>query len=484
MSEAERRELVIVGGGPAGLEAAIAAGRHGVDTVLLDERDALGGQIYRQRPADFAPSNDRDSTEGRRLIAKTAASGTEVRLETTVWGAWGKELATVSPGTLSRRLRAQQLILATGAYDRPVPFPGWTLPGVMTAGGAHALVKSQGVIPGRRLLVAGSGPLVLSFAAQLHREGANVIAVAEAAPRPSLSALVGMAEASIWNLDSLFTGARHVTYLLRKGVEFLYSHVVSRADGHDQVGRVILAKVDRSGRPTSGSERAFEIDTLCVGYGLVPSTELSRLCGCEHTYDRDRASFVPARDSFMRTSQPGILAAGDGAGVAGSAVARLEGKIAGLTAALAVGRAPEAAVEADIARAQAQLRKLHRMRLAMTRVYPLGPWLYELANAETIVCRCEEVTQQEVVAEIALGHRDLASLKALTRAGMGPCQGRNCEEHLAWLLAQGTDRSRADVGQLRVRVPVKPVEIGRLAEEVNQPDPTSREWARDLVGLE
>lgn len=448
------------------MAAAIAARRFGVETTLVDEHSILGGQIFKQFAHDFTVTNpsrlSREYRVGRRLIDAAEASGAEILLGTVAWALQGTEVAIYAEGNDVELIKAKRVILATGAHDRPVVFPGWTLPGVMTAGAAQSLVKVQRVVPGRRILMAGSGPLILAFSAMLHRYGANVIAVLEASPAPRASALLRLASAGIGNIDQLRDGAYYMAYLRSKRIPFLYSHTILRAEGEREVERAIITRVDRSWRPIPGTEQRLDVDTVCIGYGLFPSTELSRLSNCQMVYEEDLGGHVPTRDDNLRTSTPGILAVGDGAGVRGSRAAVHEGTLAGLTVAadLGVGHQPARAQAAETRR---YLDRLERFRSAMASMYPVGPGAYELASDQTVVCRCEEITLGELDDRIVVDSEDPNCAKAMTRAGMGRCQGRNCARQIAALIARRTGRRIEEVPMVACRPPVKPVPIGAVA---------------------
>lgn len=479
MRRATNRELVVVGGGPAGMAAAIEARRHGVETLLLEERGSLGGQIYRQPRPDPDRPPSVQARAGQAFANRVLASGAEVRLNTVVWGAEGRELATLAEGGRTERIRAEVLVIATGAYDRPIAFPGWTLPGVMTAGGAHALVASQDVIPGRRILLAGSGPLLLSFAAQLHAHGANLVAVVEAAGSPSVTAAARFA-ATVTAAPSVVTaGARHLLYLKRKRVPLLRSHIVVEASGSGEVSQATIGRVDRDWRLIAGSESTLEVDTVLLGYGFVSSTELTRVIGCEHRFDDPAGGWIPVRDGYMRTSVLGVFAVGDGAGIGGALVAQAEGQLAGAAAAHDLGRG--GAPRRSLSRLGRRVQRLERLRGAVAGLFPFGAGIYELADGDTIVCRCEEVTEAELRAAIASGSRDAGAVKSVTRAGMGYCQGRNCALQVEALLREKLGVA-ARQGGFRPRVPVKPVPLAAVAVAHEQEDPTARAWALSRSG--
>jgi D-hydroxyproline dehydrogenase subunit alpha len=464
----ESRELVIVGGGPAGLAAAIEARRFGVQVCLIDERPQLGGQIYKQPPAAFHVLDPArlgaDYRAGRRLIDAAAESGVEVRTDTTVWAIWPKEVCFVRGGVDAGVIDAGCLLLATGAYDRPMAFPGWTLPGVMTAGGAQSLVKTQRIVPGERILLAGSGPLVLAFAAQLAGYGANIVQVVEAAPRPGLSDALRLIRRARGNEALLVAAASYFARIARRRIPFRYGSIIVRAEGESAVERALIARVDREWSPIPGSEESIDVDAVCLGYGFSPSTELARLCGCDFAWDETSGDWLPEHDAWMKTSIPGILVAGDGSGVAGSRVAVEAGRLAGISAARELGhlRASDAAKAAGPVR-----RRLDRMvafATILNEMYRPGSGAIALVTPDTVVCRCEDV----IAREIAGCFDDVVDpnvLKTFTRVGMGRCQGRNCGRTLTRMVARSIGVQPNAVSPLTIRPPVKPVPIGAIAVE-------------------
>ena len=478
MNYQRERELVIVGGGPAGMAAAIAAREAGVGEVtVIDERAKLGGQIYKQMGSGWRVLQPeklgKDYQRGRALITAAGGSGAELLTNNVVWGIWDDRVALYEEGGQAGVIKAGAIILATGAYDRPVVFPGWTLPGVMTAGGAQSLIKTQKVIPGRRILMVGSGPLILAFSAQLHQYGANVVTVCEAAGFPAATGALRLLRAAPGNVGLLSDGLGYMSYLARKRVPFLYSHIIVRAEGEHEVERAVIAKVDRDWRPIPGTERTLEVDTICVGYGFFPSIELSRLVGCEHEYDENLGGYIPIRDEWMRTTIKGVLAAGDGTGVAGSLVAIEEGTLAGIAAAMDLGKISRGDAERRVARVRARLARLERFRGALNRTYAVGKGVYALSTPDTIVCRCEEVTVAEILDNMIADTSDPNAVKSLTRAGMGNCQGRNCQRQIAALVAGQAGRPIQDVPMFTARPPVKPVPIGLIAEERPDDEPAA-----------
>ncbi len=467
MAERESYDLLVAGGGPAGLAAAAQAAAAGLSVAVVDERVTLGGQIFKQMGPGFDVRDPRalgaDYVRGRALIDAAVASGATLLLRTSVVAIEGDAVVLVAEGEPARSVTARRLLLAPGAHDRPVAFPGWTLPGVLTAGGAQTLVKTQRVLPGDKIVFAGSGPLALAFPAQLHGYGANVALVLEAGPAPRVGDVVRMAAAARGNVGLLRDAVRYRAQLLRGRVPLRYRRIVVRAEGEGRVESVTHAAVDAQWRVIGGSEETIAADTLCLGYGFVPSTELLRLAGCVFGYDEDRGGPVVTVDAWMRTSVPGVLAAGDGTGVEGSYVAIDEGRLAAIGAARDLGAMTEAAAEAAARPVRARLDRKRAFSAALRPMHRVGPGLFELTGPDTVVCRCEEVRRDELDAAIAAS-RDPNVVKALTRAGMGLCQGRNCQRQVA---ARIVARHGGEVGGVAVatpRLPARPVALGQIAK--------------------
>jgi hydrogen cyanide synthase HcnB len=465
--------LVVVGGGPAGIAAATEAARAGLRCLLVDEAPSLGGQIYRQTPREFGEGQtrrrDADQRRGDRLRAEFAqvAGRVGVRLGTSVIDvADGLRVVCSSREGGTVEVAADSLVVATGAYDRPVPFPGWTLPGVLTAGGAQALMKSMRVRPGERALVAGTGPLLLVVANQLHKAGVRVAAVLEA----GRSAFTAGTLVKAWQQPRLMAyGAWYRLGLARAGIPMLYNHSVFEAHGDGQLEGVTFGPLDAADwRPIRERGRRVDVDLLVAGFGFVPSTELCEVVGCETEYVEHLGGWVPVRDAAMRTTVSGVFAVGDGAGVAGALAAVEEGRIAGVTAAERAGRLT--AAEAD-RRRRAPARRLAALagvRDALDEISCMRPGLCELAADPTLVCRCEEVTRGQVRAALDQGARDLQAVKLLTRLGMGACQGRNCAPSASGMLCAATGCTPQEAGRINPRPPVKPVTLGMLARPEGQ----------------
>lgn len=472
MDSVERAQLVVIGAGPAGLNAAIEARRAGVESVLvLDDGFVPGGQIFRRFGPRFSVTDSvaagHEFREGDALISEALACGCEIRSRTIVWGIWGKQVAFAQEDGKSGSVEAEAIIIASGARDRPIAFPGWTLPGVFTAGAAKTLVAIQRVLPGQRILMAGSGPLALAFSAQLREYGANVVEVAEAAPRPTIFAALRLLASGEFQL--LRDGIQYMVRLKRDRIPFHHSTIIVRVEGKKEVEVAVVASVDAQWRVIPGTERRIDVDTVLLGYGLEASSELYRLIGCQLHYDRDLGGWIPVKSERMATSLPGIFAAGDGSGIGGSRFAIQEGRIAGIWAAFELGKIAEPDAANRARPAHRRLRSLGRFRSALNRIYHVGPGIHGLAKPDTVICRCEEKLANELDELISKGVTDPNIVRAQSRIGMGRCQGRNCASYVAATISTRCNIPIEDLPALSVRPPVRPVPISAIACERKQP---------------
>jgi NADPH-dependent 2,4-dienoyl-CoA reductase/sulfur reductase-like enzyme len=468
LSMSETFDVLVIGGGPAGLAAVVEACAAGLDVALVDERPTLGGQIFKQPGPGFTvlrPSAlGRDFARGMRLIDAAEGSGARLLLSTSAVALRGGAVVLVADGERARTVAARRVILAPGAHDRPVAFPGWTLPGVITAGAAQSLVKTQRVTPGERIVFAGSGPLALAFPAQLRHYGANVVLALEAGRRPGLRDLARLALAGAGNVALLRDAAGYRLELARGRVPLRYGRIVLRAEGDGRVEQVVHAAAGADWRPVAGTEERVEADTLCVGYGFLPYVELLRLAGCDFGYDEDLGGAVARVDEWMRTTAPGVSAAGDATGVAGSYVAIFEGRLAALGAAIDLGAVTPGAARRRAAPIRARLRRKELFRRALRPLHAVGAGIYELAAPDTVVCRCEEVTRAELDAAIDASP-DIDVIKGFTRVTMGLCQGKTCQRQIAGMVARRHGLSPSSVPLSTPRSPVRPVPLGAIADD-------------------
>jgi NAD(P)H-nitrite reductase large subunit len=363
----------------------------------------------------------------------------------------------VFDGAASRLCRPRRLIVAAGAYERALPLPGWTLPGVMTTGAAQTLLRSYRVLAGRRVLLAGNGPLNIQVALELARAGAEVLAVVELAPKPGPWALAALARMLSSTPGLAVKGMGQIAELKRHGAAMLHGSLIS---GVTQTAGGLRAEI--KAWPAGGAARVFEVDAVAMGYGFQPSNEILRALGCAHRFDPTRGHLVTERDADCRTSIAEIYAVGDCAGLGGAPAAEAEGIIAGLAAARSLGFTPSAGQPQAAEAARAALRRHRRFQLGLWQLFSAPRLLAELAQPDTLICRCEELTRAEIEAGIAPGSETIGAVKRQTRGGMGRCQGRYCGPVIAALSAERRGEALSEAGHWAPRPPVKPLRIGDI----------------------
>ena len=413
MADVLAADIAVVGGGPAGIAAAAVAAEAGRRVLLLEENARPGGQIWRHRAGSIPP-------QARRWIERLARSGAVRVPGAAVHAISGRFALSAESAGAAITVSAKTLVLATGARERFLPFPGWTLPNVIGIGGAQALLKSGVSFSHRRVVIAGSGPLLLPVAASLARGGARVVLAAEQAPRADVIRF-GL---GLWRNPALLASAAGYRRAFFR-TPYRFGTWVLEARGRERVEEVVV---------TDGDETWTErCDVLCTGFGLVPATELARLAGCR--IDDESV----AVDERQQTSVEGVFCAGEACGIGGVEKALSEGQVAGCAAA---GRSPR---RGSIGTA----RRGRRHAGAIARAFRLREELRSLPRPDTVVCRCEDVLTAALAAAGSAREAKLA-----VRAGMGPCQGRVCGPALRYLFGWESDT---------VRVPIAPVSIGTLA---------------------
>ena len=449
-------ELAVVGAGPAGLAAAACAAGLGVDTVLLDEQPAPGGQIYRAitetRLREQAVLGA-DYWRGADVVAAFRASGAQYVPGATVWSVSRDHEIGVSVDSAARLFQAQRVILATGALERPFPIPGWTLPGVMTAGAAQILLKSSNMLAEGRVVLAGTGPLLWLVAAQYLRAGAAISALLDTTPR-------GNWRAALPHLPAFLASA-----YLRSGLPLLREVRASvpvirdvrslRMLGEDRVREVAY-------RIGEAPERRMAADVVLLHQGVVPNLNLANSIGCRQEWRETQLCFTPVVDAWGASSVDGIAIAGDGAGIGGAQIAASRGRLAALDAAFRLGRIDATRREAEAEPCRRALRRAGRGRSFLDLLYRPRQ-AHRVPEGDTLVCRCEEVTARQILETVELGCSGPNQMKSFLRCGMGPCQGRLCGLTVTELIATARGVPPGEVGYYRLRPPIKPITLQELA---------------------
>ena len=446
-------DVAVIGAGPAGLAAATTCANAGLSTVLFDEQASVGGQIFRaigQTPVTDKRVLGASYWRGTELADAFRASGAQYVPEATVWNLTPEREIGVSLGGGSVLTSARRVVICTGALERPFPIPGWTLPGVMSAGGAQILLKSAGLLPAGRTVLAGCGPLLWLLAWQYLNAGAHLSAILDTTPAENRT------RALPHFLPFLFSG------YFREGIKLLRTvrreaRVISGITSLRAIGDSRVAQVEYS-RGGANAQR-LETDNLLLHLGVAPNVNLAMAAGVEHRWSDEQLCWVPALDAHGNSSLDGIAIAGDGAGIAGAQAAEWRGRLAAMAAARALGRNVADTVET---RAREALARSLRGRPFLDALYRPASSIRR-PTGDTIVCRCEEVTAGQIIDAVALGCTGPNQMKIFLRCGMGPCQGRLCGLTVTELIAEHRGLPPQEVGYYRLRPPVKPITVGEVA---------------------
>lgn len=445
-------DLAVIGAGPAGMAAATLASELGLTTIVLDEQDTPGGQIYRavERAAPGSPLGA-DYLAGRDLVAAFRASKAEYRPATTVWHLDHDGAVSTLAGGRAETLAARHILLATGAYERPVPIPGWTLPGVMTAGAAQILLKTADLVPGGRTVLAGQGPLLFLAAAQLVRAGAPPAAILETAPHANYHAALGRLGAAWAGLRQVGKGLGLIRELRRAGVPIRRNVAGLRAVGRDRVEGV------------SWDRGELACDTLLLHEGVIPNVQISLALGLAHDWDAVQWCWRPSLDQWGNSSVPAVSVAGDGGGIGGAGAAALSGRLAAVAIATMLGRLDAAERDRRAAPIRRSLQRELAFRPFLETLYRPSPAILAPPDDMVTICRCEEVSAGAIRRAARLGAQGPNQAKAFTRCGMGPCQGRLCGPLVTAIMAETLGQPIPQIGTYRPRAPYKPITVGALA---------------------
>lgn len=452
-------DLLVVGAGPAGMSAALRACRLGLSVLVVDDQQAPGGQIWRAVETRAGTRTGQllgeEYAAGLPLARAFHESGALYEPRTQVWQIEPGWQVFMSRDQQARCVRAANVVLATGAQERPAPFPGWTLPGVLTVGAAQILLKTAREIPKGPVWVAGSGPLVLLYMVQLLRAGGTIAGWLDTAPSGGGSRALPHLGAATHAWKDLLKGLSWMRELRRAGFPIVRGVTQLRGEGGERLEHVVYRTAD-------GRSQRVAVDLLLIHEGVVPSIHMTQALGCAHEWRAHQRCFAPTVDEWGQTSKPGIFAAGDGAGIGGARAACTRGELAAVGAAMRAGKLSEDEARRIALPLRRTLAAQLSIRPLLDALYPPRAELFEPAD-ETVVCRCEELTAGQIRAAARIGQPGPNQIKAFTRAGMGPCQGRQCGYTVAHILAGAQGKGVDQIGFYRIRPPLKPLTLGELA---------------------
>jgi len=460
----EKFDAIVVGMGPAGMRAAVELVERGLKVAAFDENPRPGGQVYRQWPREFQKGDgglpDLKNQAGQQLLDRfnDLDGAVQIFSNASIWGIFNRELTYKRDNTCDG-VTFDKLILCEGACERTVPFSGWTLPGVMTLGGIQRFILNQRLLPGKRILLAGSGPLLIAVAAEVLKAGAEKLTLCEASKfRGAFKLMI-----ELFLQEGLLSETiSYLAPLLKHLIPVHRSCAVIAARGADRLEEVEIAHLDDNWTPVPGTEKKLAADILGIGFGFQPMARLCRLAGCKIEFDVKQRAFKPVVDSYMRTSLSGIYAAGDSAGIGGSRMAAVEGQIAALHAASTFGNPGPLELEQVHNRLFRQKERIARYMAQLDEMFTPRSGIYDIIQDKTIVCRCEGTVAEDLIKAIQMGHLNLNAIKRRTRMGMGPCQGKTCEA-IAVEMAVRAGVDFSELEKLTIRPPITPIPMSAMA---------------------
>lgn len=431
--------ITVIGAGPAGIAAALAAARAGKSVRIIEGSSRLGGQFWRHLPEDIYSQDGEEYERGQRLRQEVLRhSNIEILFNTHLWHANSNEnhiTLNIVQGESAQTLTSDVLVLATGAYDRSLPFPGWDIPGVMTAGAAQSLLKGSNVRAGNRVVIAGTGPFLLPVASGLLDSGVEVVGLFEA---NRIARWIPYAHVGLANISKVILAVKYLRGFKAHGLKMERGHAVLRANaGADGLLHSIsVTKVDRNFLAITGSEREIACDALAISWGFTPDLSVANNLGLKLAIDEKDGSTHVVVDENQRTSAKGVFAAGEITGIGGSELAMTEGEIAGLSAAHFLERSWNPKDKLHLKRLLKKRKTQSKFARALRSVYRVQPGWMKWLTTETVICRCEEISVGDIqIAVHSLGATNARSTKLFTRAGMGMCQGRTCSRSVIEIVA-------------------------------------------------
>jgi NADPH-dependent 2,4-dienoyl-CoA reductase/sulfur reductase-like enzyme len=460
----DRYELLIVGAGPAGMAAACEAASHGVRVAVLDSQDSPGGQVYRNvdRVTDRQERIlGKDFVKGRSLVERFKQTGGSYFSQASVWFLDEKRRVGVLIGDKSYFVSADKLVLATGAQERPMPIKGWQLPGVMTAGAGQILLKSAGMVPQGRLVLAGTGPLLLLLACQYLQAGVKIDALVDTTPQGAMSRSLGKLFKALPAADYLFKALSMMLTIRRAGIPVYHGVEGLSAVGEEKLEAVKFDTGKAGFKKLTDHE--LQAETLLLHQGVIPNIRLPLAAGCDIEWEERQQNWIVATDEWGRSSDTDIYVVGDGSRISGAEASALQGRLAGMHASCQLGKINAGELEA-LSGPVVKSRKRHlSIRPFLESCYTPST-SYLVPEDTTLVCRCEEITAGEIRQAVRLGCTGPNQVKSFTRCGMGPCQGGQCSSTVSLIISQQLDKPMTEVGCFRVRPPLSPITLGQLSE--------------------
>ena len=453
-------DLLIIGGGIGGLSAALAASNCGVNTILIDDREKLGGQFCKQPIIGENATSDDQVILGKKLINKVINNGVKVFTNSSVFAIFeNKEILAIKDNELIT-FRPKKIIFSTGAYEKGYPVKGWTLPGVMTTGAMQGLLKGYNVLAGKKILMCGNGPFILHVAKELKKGGAIIIAISEKSSKPNIFDYKIMFQLLLNSFKLFLKGIRYLLFLKLNGIPIYYNHEISSIE---QNANGLTATIMNTG---GNDHKSFEVDCICLGYGFNSSNNMLRYLNCRHDYNSELNCLVTFRYDDLQTTVKDIYAIGDCVKISGAQVAELEGNISGYNVAESLGYEIVSEYLKEKNLCKIKLHKLEKFQNNLWKLYKSNNYNLANLNKEIEICRCEGIKYSALKNALENGFTSMSELKLKTRVGMGPCQGRYCGQIVLDILKHNCGVQIKESDFFTPRIPFIPLNIEHLTELV------------------
>ena len=450
-------DIIVIGAGPSGVAASLTSALNGAKVLIVDSSFDTGGQVYKPPPDTFQEIKKNYSTEikiqkyHKKLLEE---HGVHIALEHTVWQvSKGFQIYAFNNRNKKISWKCKTLIVATGTYERIIPFPGWTSPGVIGLAASTTLLKSHRVLPGYNTIVAGCGPLLAVVASGIIRAGGHVKAVIDLnGPFSWFSSISSM----LTNPSSLIQGIGWLKDIIFSRTPIYFNSTVKEVINHKNELEINITKINSKGLINTENIIKINADSLCIGHGLIPSLDILTILGVKKFFDFQSASWLAKTDKYFQTSVNNLYIVGDGAGISGAVPAYEKGLLAGHSASLNLNFISHKYFQRITKKIFVKLKKFEKFGKSMAKLMTPPSSLIQNITDDTIICRCEDIKRGEIEKAIKSGAIEINQLKAWTRCGMGPCQGRTCEDTIARIMADHVG-DRQTVGMFARKIPIKPI---------------------------
>ena len=449
-------DLVVLGGGIGGLSAASYASKCGVDTILIDDREKLGGQFCKQPLTNESSKLDDQVILGKKLISQVDENEVKIFKNTSVFAIFkNKEILAIKENSLIT-FKPKKIIFATGAYEKGYPVKGWTLPGVMTTGAMQNLLKVYNVLAGKKILMCGNGPFVLHVARELKKAGAKIVAITERSKKPSIRNYKIFYNMLSNSMKLFFKGIRYSLFLKFNRIPLFHEYIISKIEEKNNGLVGVIKKLDGS------RSKSFEVDCICLGYGFNSSNNILRYLNCEHVYNYESNSLVTLRKNDFQTTVKDIYAIGDCVKINGAQVAEIEGHLCGYNVADSLGYKIIPEYVEDKKDLEIKLKKLEKFQANLWKLYNSNSENSIPLEKDVEICRCEGVKYSSLASILENGYTSISELKLKSRIGMGPCQGRYCGQIVLDILKNNFGINIKETDFVAPRVPFMPINIENI----------------------